>query len=255
MKEIARSLCPPVLWKLASRARSRHSAVNSLDGDELMKWMSFINPGMLNAGNLELFAHCIEHLPSDAPLIEIGSFAGKSLNCIIHLLRKARRTNPVFSVDEWNFEGSRLGGMISDEVSFEAYRAHVINTFHANVSLFSGGRLPHHIELTSDAFFAAWDTSDKRTDYFGKQVQLGGPIALAYVDGDHTYSQSKKDFENIDRSLQAGGFIIFDDSGDGSHWGSNQTAREAAVLPSYELIAKNPNYCIRKRGIYGIKTS
>jgi hypothetical protein len=55
-----------------------------------------------------------------------------------------------------------------------------------------------------------------------------------------------RDFYNVDRYLVPGGFIVFDDSADGSGWGSNRTAREAAALKRYEIVAKNPNYCFRK---------
>jgi hypothetical protein len=69
--------------------------------DDLMIWMQFIIPGWLHPGNLESFAYCLERLPSDAPIIEIGTFAGLSLNHLILLLCRAGRRNPVFSVDEW----------------------------------------------------------------------------------------------------------------------------------------------------------
>jgi hypothetical protein len=102
------------------------------------------------------------------------------------------RPNKVFSVDEWKFEGYQEGGMIGGLVPFEAYHAHVIETFRRNVTLFSGDRLPHHIELGSDSFFAPWETREECTDYFGNPARLGGPIALAYIDGDHTYAHQRK---------------------------------------------------------------
>ena len=78
-------------------------------------------------------------------------------------------------------------------------------------------------------------------------MQLGGPFAFAYIDGAHTYEQSTKDFQNVDRYLELGGFIVFDDSADdGPHVGSTRTAQEAAMLTRYEVVAKNPNYCLRK---------
>jgi Methyltransferase domain len=187
-------------------------------------------------------------LPSKSPVLEIGSFAGLSLNHIILLLRRARRNNPVFSVDAWNFEGFQSGRLIAgSSIPFDDYRMHVIETFRRNVMLFSGDRLPHHIELSSDAFFAAWEARESYVDFFGNTARLGGPVAFAYIDGDHSYEQSMRDFENVDRHLQAGGFIVFDDSADGSDWGSNRTAREAARLGRYEVLARNPNYRIRKR--------
>jgi hypothetical protein len=220
---------------------------NLLVQDELMVWMGFINPGMLSRRNLVLFLYCIEHLPTSAPIVEIGSFAGLSLNHLIHFLRKTGKPNKVFSVDSWYFEGYRPGGLIGDIVSFDACRAHVIETFRRNVMLFSGDRLPHHIEISSDDFFVAWDAGHQQLDFFGNRAELGGPISFAYIDGNHTYEQSWKDFENVDHHLVTGGFIVFDDSSDGSEWGSNRTARKAVDLGRYEVIAKNPNYCLRKR--------
>jgi hypothetical protein len=40
--------------------------------------MAFINLGMLDSGNLYLFEHRISELPSDSPIVDIGSFAGFS---------------------------------------------------------------------------------------------------------------------------------------------------------------------------------
>lgn len=259
MKEIDPRLASGAFVGRASRIRDRiqqltpvikqvnDQQIKPVIKDDHMSWMASINPGMLRFENLALFAYCIENLASEAPIIEIGSFAGLSLNHLILFLRRAARTNQVFSVDEWNFEGYQPGGLIGGVVSFEAYRAHVIETFRRNVTLFSGDRLPHHIELNSDAFFVAWGSREERTDYFGNSAHLGGPISFAYIDGDHTYAQSKKDFENVDRYLEPGGFIVFDDSADGSGWGSNRTAQEAATSLRYEVVAKNPNYCLRKR--------
>jgi len=121
-----------------------------------------------------------------------------------------------------------------------------METFRRNVTLFSGDRLPHHIELNSDAFFAAWAGSEQKVEFFGNAVQLGGPIAFAYIDGEHTYEQSTKDLQNVDCYLDQGGFIIFDDSADYGSRGSTLTAQEAAMSAGYEVVAKNRHYCLRK---------
>jgi hypothetical protein len=245
MKSLARNLCPPLIWNFAHRVRREIAPVYE---DEFATWMGYINPGMLGHGNMELFSHCIARLPSNAPIIEIGSFAGRSLNYIIHLLRKTGRTNEVFSVDHWGFDDEPLSEKIGGIVPFDSYREHVIETFRRNVMLFSADRLPHHIDLDSNAFFDAWEAKQTRVDFFGRTVQLGGPVAFAYIDGVHTYEQSMRDFRSIDRHLVSGGFIVFDDSADESNWESRLSAQEASKLPQYELIAKNPNYCIRKIG-------
>jgi hypothetical protein len=62
-----------------------------------------------------------------------------------------------------------------------------------------------------------------------------------------TPTSNQCEIQNVSRRLIGGGFIVFDDSADGSDWDSRLTAQEAAKHPDYELIAKNPNYCIRKK--------
>jgi Methyltransferase domain len=245
-KSVARELTPPILLRTRTAFRSR--AIAPLAHSELLAWMGFINPGMLHRGNIELFSYCLERLPSNNPLVEIGSFAGLSLNHLIYFLRQTGRANPVFSVDEWKFEGSHPGELIEgSQISFDAYRNHVIEIFRRNVLLFSPDHLPHHIELSSDEFFAAWGRRETRQDYFGNTANLGGPISFAYIDGNHSYEQSMRDLKNVDCYLEPGGFVLLDDSADNSGLGSAQTAQEAAMWKNYELIAKNPNYCLRKR--------
>ena len=193
-------------------------------------WLSFINPGMLVGSNIDLFAYCINRLPNNTgAVIEIGSFAGLSLNHLILLLKKAQRGNPVLSVDEWIFEGANFGHCIpGTSASFDDYRRLAIETFRSNVMLFNGDRLPHHIELSSNKFFSSWNANEVMTDFFGRTAKLGGPIVFAYIDGAHTYEQSIRDFRNIDRHLVSGGFIVFDDSADNSDWGSRLSAEQAS---------------------------
>jgi hypothetical protein len=152
------------------------------------------------------------------------------------------------AINAGRFEGAVARQTIKgSQVSHDAYRQHVIDTFRRNVSLFSGDRLPHHLELCSNDFFAAWDRGETKRDYFGNTSKLGGPISFAYIDGDHSYEQSMQDLKNVNRHLESGGFIVFDDSADDSGWGSAQTAQEAAKWQTYKVVAKNPNYCLRKR--------
>ena len=221
----------------------------SIPHDETLAWMRFVNPGMLDAGNVWLFDRSIREMPSEGAVVEIGSFCGLSLNHVTHLMEKYSRSNPVFSVDAWNFEGLAQSDECfpGTQIQSNHYRDLVMDTFSRNVRLFSRSRLPHHIKLDSDQFFDAWRNDLEMPDHFGRVIQLGGPIAFAYIDGDHSYEQSKRDFENVDRYLVPGGFIVFDDSADWTEWGSHRTAREAASLSNYELIDRSPNYCIRKR--------
>jgi Methyltransferase domain len=112
---------------------------------------------------------------------------------------------------------------------------------------FAADRLPYTIECISDEFFRRWSQNERAIDVFGRPVTLGGGLSFCYIDGNHTYEFAKRDFENTDRMLVSGGFILFDDSADGSHWEVNQLTREIAAGHQYELISKNPNYLFKKK--------
>jgi hypothetical protein len=84
-------------------------------------------------------------------------------------------------------------------------------------------------------------------DVFGREVHLGGPIGFAYVDGNHSYDVARRDFDGCDAHLEAGGFILFDDSADHSVWEVRRVVREAIRTGRYEVVAKNPNYLLRRK--------
>jgi hypothetical protein len=234
------------LFNLIRRAWSYKNR-KRLPRDEYVDWIRMVNSGMLHEGNLYLFNYCVTNLPSNAPIIEIGSFAGLSSNILSHYLRRANKPNSLISIDPWEFEGMNSGATLpGSNVTFRECRETVIEHFRRNVSLFSADHMPRHVSVTSDEFFELWEKNASITDFFGKETRLGGPISTAYIDGDHTYEQSFKDFRNVDRFLEVGGYIIFDDSADWSDWGSRKAAQEAARWPSYRLVVYNPNYCIQK---------
>jgi Methyltransferase domain len=76
---------------------------------------------------------------------------------------------------------------------------------------------------------------------------LGGAISFCYIDGNHSYDFAKLDFENCDRFLEKGGFMLFDDSADGSDWDVCKVVQEVIATGRYDLIAKNPNYFFRRK--------
>lgn len=212
-----------------------------------MEWLSFANAGMLSHSNLPLFDHAIRNMPEGGVVLEIGSFAGLSMNHILYMMKQAGRSNPVVSVDEWGFKGAINGFVDGSKVNFEDYRKHVIESYRRNLMLFSPDSLPTHVTTSSDKFFDLWSQKATVEDFFGRSATLGGQIAFAYIDGDHTYKQSMRDFENVDRFIMPGGFIVFDDSSHTDEWGSHESAAEAANRPDYELISNTGNYLIMKR--------
>ena len=80
------------------------------------------------------------------------------------------------------------------------------------------------------------------TNVLGREQTLGGPIAFAFIDGTHDYDFARRDFENVDKFLAKGGYVLFDDSGKNSQW---RVARLMKEIP-YEFIDANPNYLFRK---------
>ena len=61
----------------------------------------------------------------------------------------------------------------------------------------------------------------------------------------HTSSQ-REIFANCDEYLEGGGFLLFDDSSDGSGYEVCRVVQEVLKNGRYELVAKNPNYFFRK---------
>jgi hypothetical protein len=156
----ASDFLPPVLARGLAKVIRRSSPtglrVAPYQRDEFLTWLTYINPGMLVPGNLALLNHSIQRMPETGVVIEIGSFAGLSLNHIIHMMTQTGRSNVVFSVDEWNFENINNSLIPGSSVNFSDYRELAIDTFRRNVLLFHSNQLPHHIGVSSDKFFQLW---------------------------------------------------------------------------------------------------
>ena len=146
----------------------------------------------------------------------------------------------------WQFEGVVGQTLGESRVRHADYRRFVRESYLRNVRMFSGRDLPHTIELLSDDFFAAWDARELRTDVFDRPSTLGGPIGFCYIDGDHSYVQAKRDFENADRHLLPGGLILFDDSSDGTKFEVGRLIDEVKRREDYRVVVKNPNYLVQK---------
>ena len=216
---------------------------------EYMRWLTFANAGMMAHGNVYCFEYAIRRLPSAAPIVEIGSFCGLSTNTLTYMKEKHAVKNKLITCDKWIFEGAKSGAMLGDSktVSHDDYRAFVKETYIRNTRMFSRYDLPFTLELFADEFFAAWSAQEQRTDIFGRECALGGPISFCYIDGNHSYQCAANDFRNTDKYLEPGGFILFDDSGDGSGWEVCRVVREVIETKRYDLVAQNPNYFFQKQ--------
>jgi hypothetical protein len=253
MKPLARKVVRKVLGPLgeAPAAPSPPAAQGEQPiylQDTFMLWLQFANAGMLHGGNVYCFDHAVRNLPSGAPIVEIGSFCGLSTNAISYFKRRHGRTNRLITADRWLFEGAMSGTTVGEsDLTHDEYRDFVIETFRRNVRFFSRNDLPYTVELLSDEFFEAWREHRAVADVFERPLELGGPISFCYIDGNHQYEFARRDFEHCDEFLERGGFVLFDDSADGSGWEVCRVVAEVAASGRYELVARNPNYLFRKK--------
>lgn len=229
--------------------RSRLIDVDVPHREEFVDWLRFAVPGMTASGNERAFEFVASHLNSNFPVVEIGSFCGLSTILLGHYLKKYHKSNPIITCDKWVFEGQEpgkpLGG--SDLLTHDEYKKFVKDSYLRNVSTFLPTSKPYTIEQFSDDFFDLWESSSTVNDVFCRSIALGGEIAFCFIDGNHQYEFAKRDFINTDKYLTQGGYVLFDDSADGSGWEVNRLAREIESNARYELIARNPNYLFRKR--------
>ena len=239
------------LRHLARRLQTSGNRELDFEWNDYLSWLCMGVPGMLERGNVGATAYALSHLPDKtSATVEIGSFCGLS-TCIQSYLRtKYGVTNPFFNCDRWEFEGQSLGQKLGDStnVTHDQFKGFVRDSYLRDVQTFCQGDLPHTIEQFSDDFFQQWQESRETTDVFGRPVKLGGPVGFCYIDGNHTYDFAKRDFENTDRFLVPGGFILFDDSADGTEWEVRQVVAEVLESGKYQLVGKNPNYLVQKKG-------
>ena len=215
--------------------------------DEYINWLTFANAGMLNKGNEFCMDYAIKNIPSSNPVLEIGSFCGLSTNIITYLLSKHGKNNKVISSDKWIFEGSENGGNLGlSNVSHQDYREYVKSTYKRNIEIFSAENKPYTIECFSDEFFELWGRGGKVKDILDRDIELGGKFSFCYVDGNHTYDYTKRDFENANKYLDVGGHILFDDSSDTDIFGLTKLMKEIKNNKNYKLVMKNPNYLFLK---------
>lgn len=197
--------------------------------------------------NLYCIDHAIRNLPTDDPVIEIGSFTGMSTSILTHYLNIHHRKNILFNVDKWEFEEKEKNYYSRVlNVSHGEMKKFIRDSFLRNLQLFNRDRLPNTIELFSDEFFENWRESKTVVDIWGRQATLGGAVSFAYLDGNHQYEYVKRDFENIHRHLVKGGFVFFDDSAVYIKSGVRDFIREVKKRKDYEVVIKNPNYLLRR---------
>lgn len=215
-------------------------------GDAGIEWMAWSVPGMFDMQDIYALDAAVQRLPSEKPMVEIGSFCGRSTCFLTHLLKRHSKPNALFCSDKWVFEGADAAGLIpGTSVTFPSYREHVKGLFMSNLLFWHADRLPFAIEDVSQGFFEAWDQAAPRKDVFGRSCGLGGPISFALIDGNHTYAQTRADFKAVDKWLELKGLVFMHDTSE-SGFGCHKALKEILRSGRYRLVMENPNALIQK---------
>lgn len=194
----------------------------------------------------------VSAISSASPVLEIGVCGGRSTSFLGSLLTKYGKKNELLTVDPWwNCPGGALLPGPKTK-SAESYRAYIRDQYIANAKFWFEDNLPSSFEMDSNQFLELWNSSSSATDLFGAHRVLGGKISFCYLDGDHSFSQVKTDFDNVDAVLEVGGFIYFDDS-DRLHRdagevmnGCYEVVKSTLSTGRYVEVLRNPNYLLKK---------
>jgi Methyltransferase domain len=214
---------------------------------------SVIGEGMLHEGNIYLMDFAVRNMPENGIVLEIGCYGGLSTNLLVHLLKKHNRNNQLYGCDAWIYEGffdysgtvhNHIDGR--EDIDRKDYMEYIKKSFIQSTQFLHADNLPFTCHLRSDDFFKNWNSNTEFTDVFGRSFKIDSKIAFAYIDGDHSYHQTKKDFENVNTKLLVNGFVLIDDSARNMKFGSAKFIKELLKNPNYKCIDYNPNYLFQK---------
>jgi predicted O-methyltransferase YrrM len=133
--------------------------------------------------------------PASGAIVEIGSFKGRS-TCFLALGAKLAGREKVTAID--HFLGSpehQKGQRFEDPVIAES--GSTLPTFHANLAAASLAEQVEVKQMSSVEAAANWSR----------------PIRLLFIDGDHGYDETKRDFDLFVPHLVPDGVICFHDVG------------------------------------------
>lgn len=229
--------------------------IKKIDENNFIKRLpsSVIGQGMLHEGNIYLMDFAIRNMPYDGYVVEIGSYGGLSTNLILYLLEKHKKNNSMIGCDAWIYEGyddyksikvNHIDG--NNKIDRKEYMNYIKESFINATTFFHPNSLPYISHLKSDDFFRKWKNNEPLTDVFGRNFSITQKISFAYIDGNHSYEQTKKDFENISNYLTIDGYVLIDDSADNLSFGSSKFISEIKKNKDFQIVDKNPNYLIKK---------
>src|SRR5262249_43800743 len=156
---------------------------------EFFAWITYAVAGMTHPGNFYGFDYAISRLPSANPVLEIGTWCGRSAIALSYLLDVHGRSNRLVTCDEWDYERDKAKPNVGDtKLTHAALREFVKESYRRNAAAFCPHRLPHTVETNADAFFADWGARREVADVFDRPTALGGGLSFCFIDGNHTYA-------------------------------------------------------------------
>jgi hypothetical protein len=244
LKKIIKAFVP---YGLLCFLRKRAIGV-SIPAQDVIAYLRNSITGWLDSNDVIALEYGIRHIKTQFPAIEIGSFCGLSTNIISFYMRKYNKDIPLFCSDKWTIDYASWAdsGMknLKPEITIKNYHDFLKESFINNCRMFSRTNLPYAIEEFSDDFFLLWEANQCVKDVFGRDIELGGNIGFAFIDGMHTYDFAKRDFYNVDKYMIKGGHIFMHDTFDGGPL--EILVKEILKDGRYRVIMNNPNYLLRK---------
>jgi hypothetical protein len=223
--------------------------VKKIPRDEFIERILCTVPGMTPASNIYLMDKAIAHMPGDADVLEIGSFAGQSAILFHYLMRKHGKKGRIVCVDPFIYEGwqdsksadKKYLEIVGNDplLSRKDYLQFVEASFQRNVSFFCSANTPQLYKMNSDDFFARLQKGDF------PELKAFKP-GFCYIDGDHSKAAALSDAKNCLQLSVKGGWLLMDDTSKGSGLPSAEAAEEICSWKELELVDKNPNFLFRK---------
>lgn len=127
-------------------------------------------------------------LPEKATVVEIGSWQGKSTYCILSGLKSGK----VYAIDPFNASGGEDWN--EDEYQQKARGTDLLETFKTNLQKFmKKGKV------------------EVRKGFSNQFHEEFAEIDFLFIDGDHSISGCKEDYELYSSKVSSGGYIAFHD--------------------------------------------
>ncbi len=185
--------------------------INALAKNKISDIFDALNQieGHLNPKEIVTLFYFAHQLNSEKPIVEIGSFKGKSAVCMTKALQMTNRTNKIFAIDP--HINTREAEVVPDYDQDSSY-----DEFLQNLQQHQAVDHVTPIKKTAEQASESWD----------------GPISLLFIDGSHRYEDVLLDLNLWEKWLELNGVLIMHDTGKDRLPGVNQAVQEYVINSS-----------------------